>query len=58
MQHGEDLVVAVKAQMRATATPLELVEAVTRCEVELKAAFPQARWVFFEPVPAVERARG
>jgi cation diffusion facilitator family transporter len=58
LQHGEDLVVAVKAQMRATATPLELVEAVTRCEAELKAAFPQARWVFFEPVPAVERARG
>lgn len=57
MQHGEDLVVAVKAQMRATATPSELVEAVGRCEAELRAAFPQARWVFFEPVPAVDRAR-
>jgi cation diffusion facilitator family transporter len=54
LQHGEDLVVAVKAQMRATATPRELVEAIGRCEVELKAAFPQVRWVFFEPVPAGE----
>jgi cation diffusion facilitator family transporter len=57
LQHGEDLVVAVKAQMRATATPRELVEAIDRCEAELKAAFPQVRWVFFEPVPAADSAQ-
>jgi len=57
LQHGEDLVVAIKAQMRATATPAELVEAVDRCEADLKAAFPQARWVFFEPVPGSDTAR-
>ena len=57
LQHGEDLVVAIKAQMRATATPAELVEAVDRCEADLKAAFPQARWVFFEPVAAPDTAR-
>jgi cation diffusion facilitator family transporter len=57
LQHGDDLVVAIKAQMRATATPAELVEAVDRCEADLKAAFPQARWVFFEPVAAPDTAR-
>jgi len=57
LQHGEDLVVAIKAQMRATATPAELVEAVDRCEADLKAAFPQARWIFFEPVPGRDTAR-
>lgn len=49
LQHGDDVVVAVKAQMRAAPTSRELVEAIDRCEAELKAAFPQVRWVFFEP---------
>jgi cation diffusion facilitator family transporter len=52
LQHGEDLVVTVKAQMRATASSRELVDAIDRCEASLKAAFPQVRWVFFEPVAA------
>lgn len=57
LQHGEDLVVAVKAQMRAAPTSRELVEDIDRCEAELKAAFPQVRWVFFEPVGAADSAR-
>ena len=52
LQHGEDLVVAIKAEMRTTATPRQLVEAIDHCEAELKAAFPQVRWVFFEPALA------
>ena len=55
LQHGEDLVVAIKAQMQATATSRDLIEAVDRCEADLRAAFPQVRWVFFEPV-APDRA--
>lgn len=54
LQHGDDVVVAVKAQMRAAATPRELIEAIDRCEAELKAAFPQVRWVFFEPGPGTD----
>ena len=54
LQHGEDLVVAIKAQMRTTATPRELVEAIDHCEAELRAAFPQVRWVFFEPALAAD----
>lgn len=57
---GEDIVVAVKAQIRGATTSRELIAALNDCEAGLKAAFPQVRWVFFEPVLATktsERAR-
>ena len=54
LQHGEDIVVAVKAQIRGAATSRELIAAVNDCEAGLKAAFPQVRWVFFEPVLATK----
>jgi hypothetical protein len=57
LQHGEDLVVAVKAQMRAVGSSGELVDAIERCESDLKAAFPQVRWVFFEPAAAARSQR-
>jgi cation diffusion facilitator family transporter len=57
LQHGEDLVVAVKAQMRAVGSSGELVDAIERCESDLKAAFPQVRWVFFEPAAAARAQR-
>lgn len=49
LQNGEDLVVAVKARMRETASATALVEAINRCEAATRAAFPEVRWLFFEP---------
>jgi len=48
-QLGPDVMVAVKARMREQASVQRLLADVNRCERELKAAFPQVRWSFFEP---------
>ena len=49
LQLGKDVMVAVKAKMAKTDSAEALVEAVNRCEVGLKRAFPQVMWSFFEP---------
>jgi len=49
LQWGERLVVAVQAEMDMRGGARELVAAINRIEASLQAAFPQARWVFFEP---------
>jgi cation diffusion facilitator family transporter len=49
LQQGNDVMVAVGARMAEVATPRELIEAIDRCETALRQAFPQIRWVFFEP---------
>jgi cation diffusion facilitator family transporter len=49
LQLGKDVMVAVKAKMVKTDSAEALVEAVNRCEVGLKRAFPQVMWSFFEP---------
>jgi cation diffusion facilitator family transporter len=49
LQHGADVVVAVKAQMRENVSAIAMVAAMNRCERALRAAFPQVRWLFFEP---------
>jgi cation diffusion facilitator family transporter len=49
LQWGEQLVVAVQAEMDMSGSASELVAAVNRVEASLQAKFPQARWVFFEP---------
>jgi len=48
-QLGPDLMVAVKARMAEVESVPRLLADVNRCERELKAAFPQVRWSFFEP---------
>jgi cation diffusion facilitator family transporter len=48
-QLGPDLMVAVKARMAEEESVSRLLAEVNRCERELKAAFPQVRWSFFEP---------
>ncbi len=48
-QLGPDLMVAVKARMAEEASAGRLLADVNRCERDLKAAFPQVRWSFFEP---------
>jgi cation diffusion facilitator family transporter len=48
MQLGPDVMVAIKAQMRAERAR-ELIDATNRVETAMKAQFPDIRWSFFEP---------
>ncbi|WP_269531678.1 cation diffusion facilitator family transporter [Chitinimonas sp. BJYL2] len=45
---GAGLMVAVKADIRAE-SPTELVEEINRLEADIRAAFPQVRWLFVAP---------
>jgi cation diffusion facilitator family transporter len=49
LQWGEKLIIAVQAELHETGSAGALVDAINRVEASLQAAFPQARWVFFEP---------
>ena len=49
LQNGADVVVAVKVRMAERVSAPALVAAINRCERALRAAFPQVRWLFFEP---------
>jgi cation diffusion facilitator family transporter len=49
LQWGEHVVVAVRAEMVASANSDDLISSLHRAEASLRQAFPQARWVFFEP---------
>ena len=48
-QLGSDLMVAVKARMHPMASDVALIEAINEVERNMRVAFTQARWVFFEP---------
>jgi cation diffusion facilitator family transporter len=48
-QHGEKVMVAVKARMRPAPSALALIAAVNRVEQGFREAFPQVQWLFFEP---------
>jgi cation diffusion facilitator family transporter len=48
-QLGEDAMIAVKARMQPQGDETRLIEAINRVEASLREAFPQLRWVFFEP---------
>jgi divalent metal cation (Fe/Co/Zn/Cd) transporter len=50
LQHGEDVFVAAKAEIRGTPSIREVEAAIAACEAGLKAAFPEVRWVFLEPI--------
>jgi cation diffusion facilitator family transporter len=54
-QHGEELMLGIKAEMDPRLDARGLIEAINACEAELRTAFPQVVWIFFEPVR--ERAR-
>ncbi len=49
LQMGADVMVAVKARMTEENSAKKMIAEINRCEAELKRAFPQIRWVFFEP---------
>ncbi len=48
-QLGREVMVAVKARMQPQGTDLALIIAVNEVERGFRAAFPQVRWMFFEP---------
>ncbi|HWI09981.1 MAG TPA: cation diffusion facilitator family transporter [Burkholderiaceae bacterium] len=48
-QLGSEIMLAVKARMQPQASAVALIEAINAVERGLRAAFPQLRWVFFEP---------
>jgi len=50
LQHGEDVFVAAKAEIAGTPSIREVEAAIAACEAGLKAAFPEVRWVFLEPI--------
>lgn len=49
LQMGPDVMVAVKAQMAPTPSALALIDAINAVERDMKAAFGEIRWSFFEP---------
>ena len=49
LQLGNDVMVAVKAKMVPMDSAESLMQAINRCEAELKQAFPYVLWSFFEP---------
>lgn len=49
LQYGADVVIALKARMTENVSAPEMIKAVNRCERALREAFPQVRWLFFEP---------
>ena len=49
MQHGADIVVALKARMVEGKSAAALIAAINDCERALRAEFPEVRWLFFEP---------
>jgi len=49
MQLGDDVMVAVKAQMDKGLSGIEQVEAINAAEAAFKQQFPQVMWLFFEP---------
>jgi cation diffusion facilitator family transporter len=48
-QLGSEIMLAVKARMQPQVSDVALIEAINAVERELRAAFPQLRWIFFEP---------
>jgi len=48
LQMGDGIMVAVKARMDASSAQ-GLVDAINRVEADLRRAFPEVRWMFFEP---------
>jgi divalent metal cation (Fe/Co/Zn/Cd) transporter len=49
LQWGKQIVVAVQAEMVDYESGRAMVDAINVIEQDLQQAFPQARWVFFEP---------
>ncbi|MBI3896751.1 MAG: cation diffusion facilitator family transporter [Gammaproteobacteria bacterium] len=49
LQFGMQLMLATKVRMREQGSAQKLIDDINQVERELKAAFPEVRWIFFEP---------
>lgn len=49
LQLGPEIMLAVKAKMVNTPSGISLVNNINVCEKEIKKAFPEVKWIFFEP---------
>lgn len=49
LQMGTDVMLAVKARMAAAGDAAQMVDHINDVERDLRADFPQLRWIFFEP---------
>lgn len=49
LQMGADVMVSIKACMSYYESATDMVAGINTCEKAFKAAYPQVRWVFFEP---------
>ena len=49
LQLGSGIMLAVKARMTETQSAAKLLDDVNRVEVQVRKAFPQVEWLFFEP---------
>jgi cation diffusion facilitator family transporter len=53
-QQGDEILVAVQLEMRPVPSGVRLLHAITECKSEFQAQFPQAKWIFIEPVAAAD----
>ncbi len=49
LQMGTDVMVAIKASMNHCDSAADMVAAINACEKAFKTAYPQVKWIFFEP---------
>lgn len=49
LQMGDDVLVSIKARMREAESAPALIAAINAVERDLRVAFPEVRWSFFEP---------
>lgn len=49
LQLGARVMVSVKARMKTSGSAGEMILQINACEADLKKAFPDVQWVFFEP---------
>lgn len=49
LKWADDLVVAIQAELQPHSSADDLVHTINEIENDLKAAFPSAKWIFFEP---------
>ena len=48
-QLGSEIMVAIKARMQPQGSEVGLIDAINRVEAGFRVAFPEVRWIFFEP---------
>ena len=46
---GTDVMVAIKASMNHCDSAADMVATINACEKAFKTAYPQVKWIFFEP---------